>query len=465
MNMPRTAIVGYTVEPYRQIATTLKDGLESYQPELVLLDPYSMTHEQVVPVLANLNKFPIVILHVRVLLWGTNYVHSRRNFLHFLNRLNTKVILYLDDMPSETFVWHTHIKQMLSLGLRPRPRQRIAIAMATAVEFRNSLMVKYIWRGIAKAANKNKAFIVGCNDLKLTFWQRVNEIKETHSAYLQVLSPQQITDARTPENVAEIRKKYGFDDKDIVLAAISDITTFSGLKTLARSMAYLPAHYKLVICGTMKLPQVPITGHGDAYIDIFNHFFADMKRSEPDADSIMLPNKWLGLTKLFSSINRLCHPYSINQLNLHNLLAFGERSDFLGQLLDEIKLAVPDAVSSKRVFFVKPQGIQHQAQLAAAANACIFPECESGIVNDPLLTLASEVQDNLFLSWTQQHREFLKLQPGRALCFDVGNDIELGQKLQRLDHGYDMQPYALKAEWVKSLSGLCKDLIDSLLKR
>ncbi|NGP19278.1 glycosyltransferase family protein [Devosia aurantiaca] len=87
----------------------------------------------------------------------------------------------------------------------------------------------------------------------------------------------------------------------------------------------------------------------------------------------------------------------------------------------------------ERVHFCGPLGNKEFNQVMAACDAVVLPYAEVGQTSSGPAALALDMQQPVYCSRTHCFKELDRFQPGLISFFEIGNYIELAQKLLRHD--------------------------------
>jgi hypothetical protein len=411
-----------------------------------------------------LNRHSAAIISINVRLWGSRISYAKQNILRLLSRYTGKALFFMGFIPTDNFSLAFRVHEILSQN-RHRLRTEVKKLL---LDWNITRSTNAIWKALVAAISTGRGSMIVFNARKLRLWQLMYSFRQGSWAQAPVFFTKAERRHRThPDAIAATRRKLGIGTQDIVIAALGDITKYSGLKTLIQAFARLPSHYKLIICGNDTEKAEARHSHRDVYIDVVNRYLKDRENKTPAArETGLVPNRLATLAQLFKIINRrnVDMERELSKLSVDNFRELSEREENIPRLLDEIALALPDPSDHMRIRFIKPKSFETSFEVMAAADACVFCEQEVDAVHNLYLAASAELNGQIFVSYNLLHREFERFYPGKLTYFDLGNDLELAQKLARLPQdGTRLPPVAIASADTTAQAESIREIVEQLL--
>ena len=184
---------------------------------------------------------------------------------------------------------------------------------------------------------------------------------------------------------------------------------YKGFETAIRAAHWLPNNYHIVIFGGIHPHAIRKNQPLDPYIEkLLKEAFAD-KLFNPDVEDLeksmfsrLLRKPRTGTIKRAGQ-DQKHHPYDI----------------------------------SNRVHFMGAQSDDDFARGIAACDLVVFPYLEVGQSSSAPISMAVELGKRVIASRTVAYLQFGKYYPGRLEYFDIGNHIELSQRIKAKPKTFD----------------------------
>lgn len=229
------------------------------------------------------------------------------------------------------------------------------------------------------------------------------------------LTQEQRRAVQTGTDIAEFRSRHGIAPGVKVIGAFGFISSYKGYETLIEALKRLPEDYHLYVFGGQHPSAVSANVLFDPYIESLveltetknDEVIADLrKRLTPYIRSKMtsLPDSPELVAELESALSRSL------QFDL------GRRVHFIGELSDP-----------------------HFIEALHASDAVVLPYLEVGQSMSGVIALAIECGANLFCARNKSFAEVTRYYGETFVSFDIGNYVELAQKIERGGNRYEAE--------------------------
>jgi len=207
---------------------------------------------------------------------------------------------------------------------------------------------------------------------------------------LSYLSEERIREIKKTDYRKTTAARYGLNDTDVIIGFFGFISQYKGLETAIRAVMSLPEKYKLIIFGSTH----PNSIKEDQKIDPYLNELIELIETEE------------------TSFRKKLKRVEIKESSL------------------EIKEDPLSTREKSRVIFA---GSQKNNDFEIAFEGCdyiVLPYLEVGQTSSGPASISVQLEKRLLLSNTKCYREFGKFAENCFLTFDIGNYIELAQKVE-----------------------------------
>lgn len=377
-----------------------------------------------------LADYEILIFVLDVNNMGHNVSATVRNIQKLLELYKGKIIFVVEAIPESHFslldsMWR--IFSGNSRGIRAEVKD-------IPIQWFKRRQTDSLWK-LLLAYTSNKRGLIACqNTLRLRLWQYTYQF--IGGVVLPPLSPLAGDENRTryteQSAIRAFRSKFSIAEQDILIAVVGPINDISGYETVLKTLKYLPQNYKILFCGNITENSETVNSSSDrgASLEVI---CTDIEKIYNDRNELSKLDFTRNVTNLIQSLQNLNH--NGRPVRLHGVLKtlahYSEPSEISLKFLSILKSVFPKLEDHNRVRFLKQKKQSDVTEALAAADTVVFAHQESGAIGNSDIVTAAELNHHIFLSHTPEHKS-LGSQLGNGVhYFDVGNDIELAQKIAR----------------------------------
>ena len=215
---------------------------------------------------------------------------------------------------------------------------------------------------------------------------------------------------RTETDRKNFLEKYGFKENDIVIGLFGFVSAYKSAETVLYALNFLPANYKVAIFGKQHPMSIQENTQVDSYIKSLMNIIED--KTIPMVDQMDL------------KINA-----EVQKIKLKN----AELEENLSKLTED-KLALS---FDHRVFF---EGELNDDDFIDALYGCDFavlPYIETNQSGSGIASLVLETKVKSLFSSSKAFSELQRYYPDCFESFDIGNYIELADKIIKYNHHFE----------------------------
>ncbi|SKA25840.1 Glycosyltransferase involved in cell wall bisynthesis [Enhydrobacter aerosaccus] len=257
--------------------------------------------------------------------------------------------------------------------------------------------------------------------------QEIYEFDRVVDFPITFLTEDQRQEVLVNSDPGEFRRRHGIDTGVKVIGAFGFISSYKGYETLIKALKFLPEEYHLYIFGGQHPSSVAQGVPFDPYIESLIELIGD-ENMETVSDL---------RRRLIPYVRGRTAPESENR-----------------KLVGELEAALSQSLKfdlGKRVHFVGELSDPHFIEALRASDAVVLPYLEVGQSMSGVIALAIESGANLLCARNRSFAEVTKYYGETFTSFDIGNYVELAQKIQRGENRYQaardhaLAKYNLKA--------------------
>lgn len=208
-------------------------------------------------------------------------------------------------------------------------------------------------------------------------------------------------------DVAAFRQRHGIAPGTKVVGAFGFISSYKGYETLIHALKELPEDYHLYLFGGQHPASVAENVAFDPYIESLVKLIRE-KNDEVVGDA-----------------RRRLTPYTRSRS------AAAETDPEVAEKIDGTLSRLLSYDLAKRVHFVGELSDPHFIEALRSCDAVVLPYLEVGQSMSGVIALAIECGANLFCARNKSFAEVMKYYGEVFVSFDIGNYVELAQKIQR----------------------------------
>lgn len=258
----------------------------------------------------------------------------------------------------------------------------------------------------AIAAKGNKASIMVHTERERNNLRDVFGYESVNAFPITFLNEEQRKRVRTAEDHQRFLKEYGFKDGDIVIGLFGFVSAYKCAETAIKALSFLPANYKIAIFGKQHpmsiMENMPIDGYIKSLMDLIE------ENSMSATDFLKMQ------AELAKAKNQPTDNSSTEYIEINRELSFDRRVFFEGELDDD--------------------------QFIDALYGCDFavlPYMETNQSGSGVASLVVETKIKSLFSSSKAFSELQRYYPNCYETFDIGNYIELANKLENYHHDYN----------------------------
>lgn len=371
-----------------------------------------------------INKFgaaDIVNIHVTLNRFGPTPHASCDNLLK-LAAAAPRLVLTMHESPKDKVTLKSELKKLHELGVGGPPA--FLMALPRWLASRNHF--KAFWPKIRALQKRQSVLLHTFSRFYLQRWQRVHRITGGLVQPPVLLSAAQLATFLDSDDVAKTRREFGVKDGEILIGTFGQFDKNSGIETIVRALGRLPEKYRLLVFGNFASERIALNSMRQTYIDEINALTFHEHSSNRAPGFHNRIRSWLSS---FRSVPLALNDQALGSLTLTKLTSLFAREEYVPNLLDVIEEVLQNPEERRRVIFALPKSRDDYFHAMAACNIAVFADSETGAVNNLYTTAATQLCNNVFVTYTPTYLEVKRFCTEGLTIFDAGNPYELAQKL------------------------------------
>ncbi len=376
-------------------------------------------NEIVKKIVTDAQKYDFVNLHWRGELFGNRIKDQLQRLDLFAQGIDRLVLTMHDPLPNS--------HRITPRGLVVTAYDHGARALVRLLIDPNRGHVKRFVRTLKLGAKDRGLTVVAPNKRERRQYERVLELPRVYdhppcfvrTSWLETLNDE------AKKKRQKMLASMGSDA--IILGVFGLIKNYKGIDTAIRALRFLPDNYHLCIFGGIDPMDIRERKHID---DVLNNLIAETNREGAFfAYLSAYAQKMLAKSKSARPLLKVASPDGVR-----------------------LELPIPPEVApaeglSSRVHFVDTHGDQDFCAAVAAVDVCLFPYIEANKSYSGTAHHAVELNKKTITSNNRCFGELSKYFPGKIQTFDIGNYIQLAQRIEQILPDQDVDaPFTYEKE-------------------
>jgi glycosyltransferase involved in cell wall biosynthesis len=261
------------------------------------------------------------------------------------------------------------------------------------------------YRHLARLQRKKPVHIIVHTGRDARMMRYVQGFDHVHHHPLAFFTKDDVKTIKTSASRKSFSALNKLKPADVVIGLFGFVGPYKGFEVVLRALHWLPKNYHVAIFGGVHPQSIR---HNEPINPYVKTLIKTAHAEEPDEEK---PSQ------------------SKRQAKLSSLQVKSE----LKSLRDPFDL-------SDRIHFMGPLSDTDFAKGMAASDIVVMPYLEVGQSSSGPISMAVELGKRIVASRTVAYMQFEKYHPGRIEFFDIGNHIELAQRVQNLKDIHSLTP-------------------------
>ena len=214
---------------------------------------------------------------------------------------------------------------------------------------------------------------------------------------------------RTEEDRRKFLEAYGFNEDDIVIGLFGFVSAYKGVETAIKALNFLPSNYKIAIFGKQHPMSIQENMPVDGYLRSLMTLIEDQSISAKDQIDIKIDAETQSSKIKDISRKAVIQKYASEKL----ALSFDKRVFFEGELDDD-----------------------HFIDALYGCDFAVLPYMETNQSGSGVASLVIETKVKSIFSSSKAFGELQRYYPNCFEVFDIGNYIELADKIMNYKADY-----------------------------